>query len=167
MTALLLAASCTREIPPPSTAPLAAPAPPPLPPVACAEYPSERQDTVSCRYVSQAQANEVWARSTQLAATSAISLGASHIQWLSAETSLDMVQGSSPVECKSNWGAFKAPGGAFTCEGGHYEMPVGFVTVTHFVLLSEAEAEPRLRDPLIPPERRPIEAHRIVVPAAR
>lgn len=77
----------------------------------CTDYPSPGQDVVSCRYASQSQVNEVWARSTQLAATSAISLGATHIQWLSAETSVETVHGNSPVECKANWGAF-------TCDGG-------------------------------------------------
>jgi hypothetical protein len=128
--------------------------------VLCKDYPSERQDVVSCRYASQAQVNEVWARSAQLAAVTAISLGATHIQWLSVETRVDTVQDSVPVVCKGGYGGV-------TCEGGPYELPVGFVAVTRFALLSAAEASARSSDPLIPAERRPLDAHRIAAPSAR
>jgi hypothetical protein len=87
-------AACDRP------APAAPPAPPP---VACDEYPADRQDVVSCRYANQEQTGEVWARSTQLAATSAISLGATHIQWLSVETRVDTMHVSSQVECTRTW----------------------------------------------------------------
>jgi len=146
--ALLFSAGCSQAVPPPGAAPQAPP------PVQCAEYPAERQDVVSCRYASQSQVNEVWARSTQLAATSAISLGASHIQLLSVETSVDTVHGNAPVECSRTWGGIK-------CDGGPYEMPVGFIAVTRFALLSAAEAEARSSDPLVPATRRPIDARSI------
>ena len=156
LNALLFAVGCSASPPPPS-----APSPPPrLPPAACIDYPSERQDVVSCRYASPAQANEVWARSTQLAATSAIALGATHIQWLSAQTSVESVQGRAPVECKPTWGAW-------TCDGGAYEMPVGYIAVTRFGFLSAAEAAARASDPLVPTERQPIDAHRIVAATPR
>jgi hypothetical protein len=128
--------------------------------VQCTDYPSERQDVVSCRYASPAQINEVWARSTQLAATSAISLGATHIQWLSAETNVETVRENSPVVCKPTWGALA------TCECGPYEMPVGYIAQTRFALLSAAEAAARSSDPLVPAERRPLDAHRIAQPGA-
>jgi len=121
-------------------------------PVLCAEYPSERQDVVSCRYGSQAQVNEVWARSTELAATSALSLGATHIQWLSAETSIDTVRRNDPVECHAHWGGV-------TCDGGATDVPVGLIAVTRFALLTAAEAAARSADPLVPVDRRPIDAH--------
>ena len=144
---------CDRPVPVPQ-------GPPAPPPVRCAEYPAERQDVVSCRYVAQSQVGEVWARSTQLAATSAISLGATHIQWLSAETRVDTVHGNSPVECQRNWGGIK-------CDGGPYELAVGFIAVTRFALLSAEEAAARSRDPLIPQERRPIDAHSIAATTPR
>jgi hypothetical protein len=136
----------------PVETPRAAPHPPP--PAACAEYPAQHEDVVSCRYVSQTQAGEVWARSKQLAATSAVSLGASHIQWLSAETQVDTVRANSSVECTPAWGKIQ-------CSGGPYEMPVGLITVTRFALLTAEEAAARSSDPLIPAERRPMEARAI------
>ena len=159
LAALVFAAGCADSPPPP---PASAPPPPPPPtaPVHCVDYPSAQQDVVSCRYTSPAQINEVWARSTQLAATSAISLGATHIQWLSAETNVETVRGNSPVECKPTWGAF-------TCDGGPYEMPVGYIAVTRFAILSAADATARSNDPLVPPERRPLDAHRIVATTPR
>lgn len=147
------AAGCDRP-PAPQSAPLAPQ------PVLCAEYPADRQDVVSCRYTSTAQTGEVWARSTQLAATSAIALGASHIQWLSVETRVDTVPVNSEVECKRTWGGLK-------CNGGPSEMPVGFIAVTQFALLSAAEAAARSIDPLIPPERRPMDAHSLAAAARR
>src|SRR4051812_34796687 len=97
---LALAVGCADSPTPPPVS-----APEPLQPVLCTDYPSAQQDVVSCRYASQEQGNEVWARSAQLAAISAISLGASHIQWLSLETRVDTVHGNNPVECKAKWGA--------------------------------------------------------------
>jgi hypothetical protein len=135
-------------------------APPAPPPVLCAEYPADRQDVVSCRYVYQEQTGEVWARSTQLAATSAISLGATHIQWLSVETRVDTVPVNSQVECTRTWGGLK-------CNGGPSEMPVGFIAVTRFALLSAAEAAARSSDPLVPAERRPMDARSIAAAVRR
>jgi len=130
------------------------------PPVQCVDYPTDRQDVVSCRYSSQAQVNEVWARSTQLAAVSAISAGATHVQWLSAETNVETARGDSPVECKRVWGGI-------SCDGGPFEVPVGFVATTRFAILSAAEATARSSDPLIPSERRPLDARRIVAESPR
>lgn len=129
--------------------------PPPPQPVLCAEYPSDRQDVVSCRSVSSAQGNEVWARSTELAAATAIAQQFSHIQWLSVETRVETAVQSSPVDCTRHWGGIQ-------CTGGNYEVPVGFVSVTRFAFLLPAEAQARLSDPLIPAERRPIDARAVV-----
>lgn len=144
-----LAVGCADSPTPPPVGP-----PRPPPPVSCIDYPSAGQDVVSCRYASQAQGNEVWARSSQLAAISAISLGATHIQWLSLETSVDTVHGSDPIECKGR-------GGSITCDGGPYDMAVGLISVTRFALLSAAEAAARSSDPAVPAERRPLDAHRL------
>ncbi len=147
---LVLASGCSGAVPPRR----AAPAQGPPPPVQCTDYPADRQDIVSCRSLSSAQGGEVWARSKEVAATSAISLGFSHIQWLSAETRVELAQGNSPIECKRTWGGAE-------CSGGPYEVPVGFLTVTRFALLSLDEARTRLADPLIPAERRPVDARSI------
>jgi hypothetical protein len=109
---------------------------------------------VSCRYSSPAQVNEVWARSTQLAAISAVAVGATHIQWISAATRVDTVRGNSPIDCRQSFGAI-------TCYGGPYEAPVGYVVVTRFAILSASEAAARSTDPLVPADRRPVDARRI------
>ena len=145
----------------PATPGAAAPTPTPAQ-VLCAEYPAERQDVVSCRYASPAQGREVWVRSTQLAATSAISLGATHIQWLSGDTTLDSVHWDAPIECQRNaWGT------TINCTGGPTERVVGFITVTRFALLSAAEAAARSSDPLVPAERRPIDARAVAAATPR
>jgi hypothetical protein len=131
----------------------------PPPPVACSDYPAERLDVVSCRYLYKEQLGEVWARSRQLAAPSAVSLGASHIQWLSLETHVETVRANSLVDCTRTWlGA--------ECTGTPYETPVGLISVTRFALLSPEEAAARLSDPLIPVERRPIDARSIALVSA-
>ena len=131
--------------------PRSGPPPAPPPPVACSEYPSDKQDIVSCRSYSNEQAGEVFARSKAVAATTAISQGFTHIQWLSAETRLETALGNAPVECKRTWGGAE-------CTGGVYETPVGLISVTRFAFLSAADAQARMSDPLIPAERRPIDA---------
>jgi len=42
------------------------------------------------------------------------------------------------------------------------DMPVGFLAVTRFAILSASDAAARSSDPLVPAERRPLDAHRIV-----
>ena len=150
---VLACTACDRELP--RSAATQSP-----PPVQCSEYPAERQDVVTCRYVYQFQMSEVWPRSTQLAATSALALGATHIQWLSLETHFETVQGRAPVECSRTWGGIK-------CDGGAYQMPIGYIAVTRFALLSAAEAAARSTDPLIPAERRPLDARAIASAAPR
>jgi hypothetical protein len=126
--------------------------------VACSEYPADKQDIVSCRSYSNQQGPEVFARSKEVAAATAISQGFSHIQWLSAETRLETALGNAPVECRAKWGGAE-------CTGGMYEMPVGLISVTRFAFLSAADAQARLSDPLIPAERRPIDARATVASA--
>lgn len=143
---LILVVGCDRHERQARSAP-----PPPPPPVTCSEYPGDKQDIVSCRSYVNEQAAEVFARSKQVAATTAISQGFSHIQWLSAETRVETALGNAPVECKAKWGGAE-------CTGGVYEMPVGLISVTRFAFLTAADAQARLSDPLIPAERRPIDA---------
>jgi len=133
-------------------APVYSSAPVRLPPVVCSDYPAERQDTVACRYASQAQIPEVWAHSTSLAATSAVSLGFSHIQWLSADTQVETTRVDAPVDCEHRFG------GSIECTGGPAEVPVGLLALTRFTFLTPEEARTRAQDPLIPAERRPIDA---------
>ena len=137
--------ACAGREPAPSSAPA------PLPPVVCTDSPAERQDTVACRYASQAQIPEVWSRSTTLAATSAVSLGFSHIQWLSAETHVETARVDAPVDCHPGFGSIQ-------CVGGPQDVPVGLLALTRFTFLTPDEAHARALDPLIPPERRPIDA---------
>lgn len=134
------------------TAPVSSPASAALRPVVCTEYPAERLDTVACRYDSQAQIPEVWRRSSALAATSAVTLGFSHIQWLSAETHVETARVDAPVDCHAGgWGHVE-------CTGGPAEVPVNLLALTRFTFLTPAEAQARAVDPLIPAERRPIDA---------
>jgi hypothetical protein len=126
----------------------------------CAEYPSDRQDVVSCRSTSSVQANEVWARSTQLAAASAISQQFSYIQWLSVDTQVEMATVDTSIDCTRNWGGYR-------CTGGDNQVPVGFISVTRFAFLSPEEARVRSSDPLIPAERRPIDARSVVASSRR
>lgn len=129
------------------------PTPPPMPPVACAEYPADRQVTVTCRYFHEGQMDEVWRRSVQRASVIAISLGFSHVQWLGLEKRAETVRTApTPVNCKQQWG------GGFECKGGRsVEMPVAAIATTRFTLLSAEEAATR-SDPLVPVERRPVDA---------
>ncbi len=143
--ALLVVAGCGNGGAVPSSAPA------PLRPVVCTDYPAERSDTVACRYVSQAQIPEVWGRSTSLAATSAVSLGFSHIQWLSAETHVETARVDAPIDCRREWGGIQ-------CVGGPADVPVGLLALTRFTFLTAEEARTRALDPLIPAERRPIDA---------
>ncbi|MEO7034800.1 MAG: hypothetical protein ABI548_12905 [Polyangiaceae bacterium] len=126
-------------------------APTPLPAVVCSDAPAEKQDVVACRYASQAQISEVWARSTGLAATAAVSLGFSHIQWLSAETHVETARVDTPIDCRREVGGIQ-------CVGGPGEVPVGLLAFTRFTFLTPDEARARSMDALIPAERRPIDA---------
>jgi len=154
--AVVCIAGCEQSARPPTQI-----APPPLQPVLCAEYPSDRQDVVSCRSTSNAQANEVWARSTQLAAVSAIAQQFNYIQWLSVDTHVETATENIPVDCSVH-GV-----GVIRCTGGDYQVPVGFVSITRFAFLNAEEARARSSDPLIPAERRPLDARAIVAPSRR
>ena len=148
--AAILAATVVLGCGQPELARSSAPEPPR--PVVCTEYPAERIDTVACRYDSQAQVPEVWRRSSALAATSAIALGFSHIQWLSAETQVETARVNAPIDCRPDWGHIQ-------CSGGPMNVPVNLLALTRFTFLTPAEAQARATDPLIPAERRPIDAH--------
>lgn len=96
----------------------------------------------------------------QLAAVSAIAQQFSHIQWLSVDTHVETAIENMPVDCSPQWGGIR-------CTGGNYQVPVGFVTVTRFAFLSAEEARARSSDPLIPAERRPLDARSIVASTPR
>jgi hypothetical protein len=117
---------------------------------------------VVCRFFHDAQLPEVWDRGVQRASLIAVSLGHSHVQWLSAERRADTATYTTPVDCNRNY--FSA---SYTCVGGNpFSVTVAWIMTTRFVFLSADEAAARINDPLIPPERRPIAARERAAAAA-
>lgn len=147
----LLSTACT---PAPSAQP-ATPAPPAAPPpVACTDAPSGRQVTVSCRYFRQDQTREVWDQVLDRASLAAIALGFTHVQFLSVALRPETMPYATRLSCRQTLGGQE-------CEGGQtLQIPIATVAVNQLALLSAEEAAQRLADPLIPADRRPIDARR-------
>ena len=143
----LLPAACAPS--PGASAPRTPTAPPP---VACTDAPSGHQVMVTCRYYQQGQAREVWEQVLDRASLAAIALGFSHVQFLSVELRPEMVRYPTPIECKRTLTGQE-------CEGGQVlEVPASTLAINQFALLSAEEAASRAGDPLIPVERRPVDA---------
>src|SRR5260221_14195406 len=148
-----LLAGCT-----PTAAPVAS-APPPPPPVACSDYAAEHGVAVVCRYHDESQMRDVWAIATKRASIAAVSLGFTHLQLLGIEKRAEMMSYPTPVDCQRTWSFW---GGAFQCTGGeNYQVPVAWLATSRFFFLSAEDARARANDPLIPPDRRPIDARMV------
>lgn len=126
-----------------------------VPRVSCTEHPSERQVVVTCRYFDEQQMAEVWRRSVEHASVVAVSLGFSHVQWLALEKRTETVRSApTPVDCKRRGWENR-----IECTGGQsVAIPVAGIAATRFTFLHEDEAAVRSSDPLIPAERRPVDA---------
>lgn len=136
---------------------------PPVPlatmPVVCSELPQGREVAVTCQYYFREQYQEAWDRSVERAAMVAVSLGLSHVQYLHSIGGVDAVPSRSAVECQRVW-SWQTK---YRCEGGEtsYSYRSSYAT-THFALLTADEAAARGNDPLVPPERRPIDARQLL-----
>lgn len=145
----LLLAACASSSPAPAPKTPAAP-----PPVACTDAPNGRQVAVTCRYYQQGQAREVWEQVLDRASLAAIALGFTHVQFLSVELRPEMSRYAIPLECQKTWAGQ-------VCNGGQVlEVPTSTLAINQFALLSAEEAARREGDPLIPVERRPVDARR-------
>lgn len=148
----LLSAACTPAPPPAKPATPAMPAAPP--PVACTDAPSGRQVTVSCRYFRQDQTHEVWDQVLDRASLAAIALGFTHVQFLSVDLRPETMPYATTLSCRRTFTGQE-------CDGGQtVQIPIATVAVNQLALLSTEEAAQRLADPLIPADRRPIDARR-------
>jgi hypothetical protein len=127
-------------------------APLPVQPVVCTEQPGAREATITCRYYADEQIREAWERSVSQASTIAVSLGCSHVQWLSSDRRRETAPSKAFTHC---WGGTVWR----KCETEE-EPPqtTALLVVTRFVFLTADEAAARAADPLVPAERRPIDA---------
>lgn len=125
-----------------------------VPPVSCTDTPYGRQVVVTCRYYWEGQKLEAWEKALERGSVAALSVGLTHVQFLSVELRPETVRELRPLRCESKWGGYTE------CTGGNpIDRPVSWLAINQFALLTADEAAARSSDPLVPEERRPFDAH--------